>query len=162
VIGATVLIVALLDFALSLYPPFQVPLAWLAVFVFAGWVIERRREKPWRIERGTRLASLVVVTLAVGAALACYLVELRATLAILRATAYPGARVVTGGDLGWARLFGGVYGFFMDESNAPAAWDNVCEASNFVLLFPVAVGAIAWRAARRRQVSAVAWSVTAF
>ena len=162
VVGAFVLVVAALDFAMSLYPPFQVPLVWLGTFLFAGWIWEHRRERPWRIAWWFRLAAGGLAVVVVASALVVYLLELRDTLTILRNTAYPGARVATGGDLGWARLFGGSYGFFMGESNAPAAWDNVCEASNFVLLFPVALGAIAWRAARRRLVGGVAWCLAAF
>jgi len=51
----------------------------------------------------------------------------------------------------------------MSEERFPSKWYNVCEASNFVLLFPVPMAALLWWAWRRRaHVSALEWSLIAY
>jgi hypothetical protein len=59
-------------------------------------------------------------------------------------------------------VFGGFFGHLMSEENYPLVWGNVCEASNFVLLFPVAIAAILCRAWRRRSVTALEWGLSAY
>jgi hypothetical protein len=80
----------------------------------------------------------------------------------MRATIYPGSRLVSGGDLPVAQVFGGFFGFFMTGEHFPRAWQNVCEASNFVLLFPAPLAALVWRRWHGRAVSAVEWSLAGY
>ena len=92
-------------FALVLYPPFQVPLAWVALATAAGLLIERART-------GERAAELAPALLGIGVASAIALTAalgfwLAAETSIERmlGTVYPGRRSFTGGGLPPWRLF---------------------------------------------------------
>lgn len=52
-------------------------------------------------------------------------------------TVYPGERRIAGGGISIAQIFNGFLGIFMTENNYPKIWSNVCESSNFFLLFPI-------------------------
>jgi hypothetical protein len=157
-VAAVVLVVCAANFALALYPPYQVPLAGLAVVVGASSLAARLRNEHGH-RRLWHLARLVPVVAAVGAILFLFHRDARHGIELMRATIYPGARVVAGGDLTVARLFAGFFGFFMTAERFPAGWDNVCEASNFVLLFPIPAAVLIARAWRRQGVTAVEWGL---
>ena len=142
-----------LDAALALYPPFQVPLAWLAIALALGSLAPRLRSAEARRHAGFRIACASVAALSVAALLALFYADARPTIDAMLGTAYPGSRSSAGGEVSLVRTFAGFFGHFMSEEHFPAAWPNVCEASNFVLLFPVPLAAIAWRAWRRQPVT---------
>jgi hypothetical protein len=146
-----------INFALCLYPPFQVPLGYLGIALLVGSLAPRWAEaqRDWRIRAGSLVLALVIVAVA----LTFYYDEARATIDLVRHTVYPGARRSLGGEITLAQLFSGFFGFFMTEQSFPPAWLNVCEASNFVLLFPIPLAWLGWRAARGRRVSALEWSL---
>lgn len=139
--GAGLLVVvAAVDFALCFYPPWQVPLAQLGLFVLAGGVAPRLLRSGGG-EHARFRAAVAAASLATTAALfLAYYRDAQPAIESLRATVAPGQRVAAGGAVSFAQIFSGPYGFFMSDASFPAAWGNVCEASNFVLLFP-ALGA---------------------
>jgi hypothetical protein len=145
VLASVVAAACLVALVLCLYPPFQVPLAYLGVAILAGSLVSRCREGAWRERLGLRLACAAAALAGAGVVLTFYYRDVASTLEIMRATVYPGERTSLGGDLPWERVFGGFHGFFFTESSYPAAWVNVCEASNFALLFPVALAGFAGR-----------------
>jgi hypothetical protein len=77
-------------------------------------------------------------------------------------TVYPGARRSLGGDVSLTQIFGGFFAALMSEQSFPKAWQNVCEASGFLLLFPIPLAAFALRVTRREPVSALEWSLSAY
>jgi hypothetical protein len=99
---------------------------------------------------------------AVAVVLAAFYRDAKPAIDLVRGTVYPGARVSSGGELTVAQVFGGFYGFLMSMSNFPAAWSNACEASNFVLLSPVPLAVLAWRAWRKKGTTALEWSLAAY
>lgn len=142
-------------FALATYPPYQVTLAWLVVALLVGRALELRGEAPWRRHPGLRLLAAIAAALVVLAAVAGLYLAARESIETMRQTAYPGARVSTGGGRTLAQL---------TTANLAAAWwaegwgplHNICEAASFWLLAPVP--AVLWlvRWARGERVDPVA------
>lgn len=161
-VSAVVLFACSLNFALGLYPPYQVPLVYLGIAVVAGSIGPRIRAGLGRSHLAFRAGCGGLALVGIAVLLVVFYREARPAIELMRATIYPGLRLVTGGDRTLARLFGGVFGFFMTERRIPQGWISVCEASNFVLLFPIPVAALIWRAWRRRSVTAVEWSLIVY
>ena len=66
--------------------------------------------------------------------------DARETIQIVRNTAYPGVRVLEGGEMSVAKMFSGFFFMFMGEKHYPAflsVIENICETSSFVLFFPL-------------------------
>jgi hypothetical protein len=162
VASAFVLVVCLLDFVLSMYPPFQVPLFYLGFAIVAGSLGPGLAAGPPRSHRTLRLTCAIVSLALVALLLALYVHDAKSAIDAIRNTAYPGSRRSSGGEVSFAQVFGGFFGFFMSESRFPQAWFNVCEASNFVLLFPVPVIGALWAGWRKRRVTLLEWCLIAY
>jgi len=52
-------------------------------------------------------------------------------------TVYPGRRFSTGGSLRNGKIFAEFFGMFMNDLHNPEYWQNICEASGFIMFFPV-------------------------
>lgn len=150
-------------FALSvIYPPFQIPFAWLLVFAGAGW---------WYAERGSLRSSgrLRARLLAGGAALAlaglsalAFVVQNRETIRILSATVYPGQRFSSGGDLPLTQLLNSFFTPFLGASWA-AVFSNFSESGSFLFFFPVVALVSGWEWIRDgRRPHAVSLALAAF
>jgi hypothetical protein len=152
---ALLLAVAACGFAVELYPPFQVPLAWLGLAATAGLAVELRG----RGRLGLRLAALAGAGAA--ALLVCLAFWFDAAGAIerMRATTYPGERVERGGWLPAWQLFAHDLGAGLAVGDwSPAI--NLAEGAGFWLLFPVlAAGFLKER--RRDPVAAALLAVIA-
>ncbi len=164
VIAAAALVSAccLLGSVLSLYPPFQVPLFYLGIAILVGSLAPRLTAGPRRGELAFRASCAALALAAVAAALAVYYRDAEPAIELMRGTVYPGSRISSGGDLTGAQAFGGFFGFLMSEGNFPRKWLNVCEASNFVLLFPVPLAALLLRARRGSGATALEWSLIVY
>jgi hypothetical protein len=160
--AALIFSICLLDAILSIYPPFQVPLLYLGIAILVGSLGPRLAAIASGRERTFRIASAVVALGVVAGLVALYYLDARRAIELMRGTLYPGTRMSSGGEVTPAQVFGGVYGFFMSEGSFPRKWFNVCEASNFVLLFPVPVAAILWSAWRKQRVTALEWSLIVY
>jgi hypothetical protein len=160
--SAVVFSVCLMNCVLFLYPPFQVPLFYLGIAILVGSLGPRMAAGLTREHLAFRIGAAMAALFAVAAMLVLYYGDAKEAITLVRGTVYPGSRMVSGGGLTLARVFGGFYGFFMSERHFPAVWGNVCEASNFVLLFPVPVAALLWSAWRKTRVTALEWSLIAY
>jgi hypothetical protein len=129
------------NFVLCLYPPFQVPLAWLGLVILLGiWLERRKTDRPLALRRLFVPVLAVVVALA---ALIPFAFDVWPTFQIVANTAYPGGRVNTGGGYTWFRLLAGPLGFFESEDRVPPEFPNISEASNFYPLCLLALGGVA-------------------
>lgn len=142
-------------FALALYPPYQVVLAWLGVALLVGLALEAR---PWRgLGRGVRAragALLLAAAIVLAAGLSFY-ASAHEAIARLAATEYPGQRVAAGGGLPlWGLWNANLAAPLQVESWGPL--ENLCEAASFLLLFPALALAFAWRAWRGDRLDPVA------
>jgi hypothetical protein len=52
-------------------------------------------------------------------------------------TAYPGKRTTNGGDLIGGKLFSEFFGMYISDAHVPSQWLNICEASGFIMFFPI-------------------------
>ncbi len=159
VLSAAAFAVSALNCAWTFYPPFQIPLLYLGLALLAGSLGPRLAAGAWKSKLGFRATCATTALLAIAGALVLYYFDARQAIELMRGTTYPGSRVATGGDVTLAQLFSGAYGFFMTEKTFPRMWGNVCEASNFLLLFPIPAAVSLWRAWRRQAVSALEWSL---
>lgn len=141
-VAAVLLIISSINFILVFYPPFQITSAYLAVFLAVGFILSGARRQACVRNLFKRLP---LAGGAVGAALAVLLLfylDTRETINIITGTIYPGHRVTQGGEFPLVRIFSGFTGAPYDEQTFPANWANACEASKYILLFPVIM--LAW------------------
>jgi hypothetical protein len=130
-------------------PALQVSLAYLLVFMLAGFIADRRSQLALRHAGLFRLSGLAIsLAIAIFAA-AVFYVDAREVIDIMAQTVYPGKRFSTGGDFEpWKLLSNNflihLYVFFKHGANA-ATWvnwadmSNICQYASFIFLFPVLI-----------------------
>ena len=150
------------NFALCLYPPYQIPLTLLLIAILLGfWRETRQQLPPVSTIRGfglffAGLAGIAVVLLP-------FWFDVKSTLDLVAHTSYPGARRSHGGDLSLFKLFSGLLNFFESEESHPAVYDNICEASNFYPLWLAAAFLIlAARFGARKRITQLLLSLLIF
>jgi hypothetical protein len=148
--------ISFFNFATSLYPPHQVPLTYLSFFIVLGVLLPRFKfVLSELLTNKFRLACIGgSLLLAAGLIFAWYW-DVRQTLDALANTVYPGQRRVAGGGISIAQIFNGFWGIFMTEKNFPEIWINVCESSNYLLLFPIPLILMCWKWFTQKKVSAL-------
>jgi len=143
---------------LALYPPYQLPLAQLAVVLVAGLAWDRRsalRARPALPLAGFGVAAAATLAIGVGFAL-----DAGATLERMLSTAYPGERVSLGGDLPLWRIFAHT----LLLGARVAEWSpvlNIAEGASFWLFFPV-TGALALQRAWRGRPDPLSLALLAY
>ncbi len=137
-LGASVLLlIAAGGFGLSLYPPFQVPLAYLGFALLPFLLRGAMRADGPSIWLRVGVCS---VTVALGlAALVVFMIENAAAVSVMENTVYPGRRVSLGGDLSLWRYVASFFERSYTQFKFPPIAGNICEASSFLLLWPVAL-----------------------
>lgn len=132
-----------ISFVLLLYPPFQVPLVLLGAFIVAGFLLRDDNYKSLKDEAGFKAFVLLISFTIIPVVLFAVYREFFDTINLMMGTVYPGRRFSQGGDQGVLRIFSGFFDFnYRGENFFPGIWGNVCEASNYLLLFPFV--ALAW------------------
>jgi hypothetical protein len=133
------LIVFVFSFIVSpLYPPRQVPIMYLMAILTITFVITYY--KPNIILKQFLLhktITLIIALTAIGSLLTYFYLLNKDTIEIVMNTVYPGKRLSKGGDLDWTKLFSEFYWVFLNADKLPARWSNICEASGFILFFPI-------------------------
>ncbi len=138
-------------FALSwLYPPFQIPLAWLLAALAAAWAWREReriaRAGRWPLRAGVAAAALALA----GVLVAVWAAECREPLGLLAGTAYPGHRRIAGGDVSVPALLNAFETAFL-RRDGYAPLGNVCDAASFQFLSPAILAFVALEALLRRR-----------
>jgi hypothetical protein len=138
VLGGFGLVISAMSFVAALYPAFLIPLFWLGVFIFAGLFSISAYRRYFLEDAVFRAGVTVVACACVGIAIFAWLVEARDVLNLIMHSEYPGdRRNVLWATVPLLRIFTGFYDTFYTETQFPKALGNVCEASNFVMLFPI-------------------------
>jgi hypothetical protein len=137
VIWSSILLFALCLYGLCLYPPTQIPLAYIIIAII-GFYMVREGGDSWRILllNWRWWAGSFVIAAIVGA---IHLTEAFPSIQTMLQTVYPGMRRDFGGGLSLSRYFFGMFDPVLSESRVAqlgGGW-NVCEASSFLLLWPV-------------------------
>lgn len=125
---------SLISFALILYPPFQVPLAYIALAVglagiFSNW---DNIKNNWKVILPTNILSFTVTIIV----LLFFFKSFTDVIEITQNTVYPGARFVSAGNGSLAHLFNGFYNILLQKDSNIAPFGNQSESANFFLLFP--------------------------
>ncbi len=127
-----------LSFAFTvLYPPFQITLMYLFALLFGGYLWCHRRSSLLVYRVKTKAAFSLISLFLIGIVGFLFYMDLKETVEIMMNTSYPGQRVTEGGAGGLERYFAGFFDVFFRQRKYPAQFENVCEASNFILLFPL-------------------------
>ena len=124
-----------INFALSLYPPFQIILGYLALLLMGIVFFEYYKNKNYTnilLKIGMSIFCLIALSLF----FYYYYIDIKTIVNIIMNTEYPGDRKLLGGGINLSKYFSGYYDFYYSSSIFPKSYGNVCEASNFYFLFP--------------------------
>lgn len=155
-IASLVLGYAAAGFALQLYPPWMVPLAYAFAAMLVGVVI---RDQTWKGLAPRQVVLTGGLSIAIAAGLVgLFIFAVFPELQALAHSAYPGRRRLNGGDYTFAQLFGAIYNF-RTTRDAPlgSAAFNASESSGFFLLLPTVLFAVMTLTRARRRMDIVGW-----
>ena len=136
---ALLLIWVVCSYLLMLYPPYQVPLAYLFGMVLVGYVIDNRKNLFPPKAVGLKLLMLAAAAGLAGLVLASFFTDVRETLTAVTNTVYPGHRVETGGTGFIANWYSEYYSWFFSDQSFPQSWLNICELSHYLNFAPVII-----------------------
>lgn len=148
-------------FMMNMYPPSQVPLAYLFLSIFAGLFIRDKLYRSFRSDWQHRLLCLGLAAVIAGGLVAAFLITCWPDLQAMSNTVYPGRRVSVGGDQTLGLMFRGMYNF-VTIYNPPSALRNGTEAASFYLLFPGVFVAAALSRRLQKNLGAVGWLLILF
>ena len=77
-------------------------------------------------------------------------------------TVYPGRRFSTGGNLKDGKIFAEFFGIFMTDTHTPALWQNICEASGFIMFFPIVFYAMGYYYFKTKKTDPLLISISIF
>jgi hypothetical protein len=124
------------SFLVIMYPPWQIPLALLSfVLIMSYLIINFNKEKILKLYliKIAMLFFVLSILIVLGAKL---LIEAKDAMDMTMNTAYPGKRIIVGGDLNLYKLFAEYLSIFISDVKLPSKWLNICEASGYIILFP--------------------------
>lgn len=126
----------IISFALILYPPFQIPMMYSAIFIGIGVVLQKRKILFSNKEQIKKilLILLVVVILTIFSIL-MFFKQFEDVINITMNTVYPGARFIPAGQGSLYQLLSGFYNILMQRDSNGSPFANQSEASNFFLLY---------------------------
>ena len=150
VLGGMLLGYATVGFVFAVYPPFQVPLAYLALLLFGALGFAHREALDLRAHAGWRAAALVLAAVIAVSGVALFFGAAGDAIESMRNTVYPGHRLSLGGGRSLADLLAASIGAPLLVSDYGPLL-NACEAAGFWLLSPVLLAAALWRWAARGQ-----------
>jgi hypothetical protein len=162
VISSVVLFFSGISFVTALYPGFLLPLFYLAIFLIGGLFFRDRLDCSFI--NGWRYKTLFLV-MAVGAILwvfAFWLNQASVPISLMQNSVYPGKNMSLGGDMSIPKLFLGIFSPFLQMDQFPLALGNVCEAANFLLLFPLAWIVMLRLYQRTRQFDPLALAISCY
>lgn len=139
-ISSIIFVLSLFGFITVFYPPFQVPLVYLGVFIFAGYCWRNKDLLAVRFKSKEQRANRIIAIFgAIGMlafSIGVYLYEALDTIKAITSTTYPGKRFFFGGGGLWS-WGGGYFTGLLTEKTITPVLNNMSEASNFINLFPM-------------------------
>lgn len=120
-----------------LYPPRQVPLLYLMLFITISFVFVNKKIDIIKSNFSVKFISFIISLFFISGFLFYFFLINKDTIEIVFNTVYPGKRVSNGGDLDWTKLFSEFYWTSISAEQVPQRWKNVCEASGFLMFFPI-------------------------
>lgn len=129
----------LMVFALILYPPYQVPLGYVLLFLLIGYFINnwdvKRLFRDWPVKLSGGILSLAIL----GVAFWLFYIDVKPTLDAIMNTVYPGKRSELGGTGFIANWFSEYFRWQVDDAKFPANWLNHCELSHYITFAPIII-----------------------
>ena len=126
---------AIISFGLILYPPFQIPIAWISIFLAIGFLLQ---EKYFKKNNKKRIrVDMLFLFLCISIVLFTLLMYIKGNkevIEITKQTVYPGQRFISAGQGNFTNLLNGFYNILMQSDYNGAPYANQCEASNFLIL----------------------------
>lgn len=154
-INLVVLLFFGLYFFLILYPPLQIPCIWFMLFAIIGWVWQNYNIKIWD-NKLIKIAGLTIVLIFALGFILYFFNEISSTIEVMTSTVYPGKRSVTGGTGFKSALFSEFLIHYIKPEKIPTTWDNICEASNFLMFFPVVISLLIFQYFQTKKIDKLA------
>lgn len=151
IFSGIIFVFSIYGFLFNLYPPFQVPLVHLYIMLFIGFIWQYKNLKSIKENLSFRILVFLSALLILGVFLYFYYDVARETFSAMLNTVYPGRRFSKGGNLESGKFFGEFFSLFMSDSHVPARWWNICEASSFIMFFPIVFYGIVYHFIRFRR-----------
>jgi len=149
ILASIVLLVSFINFTLFFYPPFQIPIGYLFLFIVIGYILKNSGSGKIKKKISLKLLLMAVVLIGVLIVGFYFYNEIKETVNTIFQTSYPGKRNEIGGGMSLGRIFSGSFDYFWNENYFPRDLGNVPTGSNFLLVFPVVFFSIIWDAVRR-------------
>lgn len=137
IINAFLLTYFAYNFIDMLYPPWQVPLVYMLIIFLAAYLLDNYRKEIIFKFFGFKLICLFISFGVLIVFVLHFYFEAKETIDLMTNTAYPGKRIIKSANLDVSKLFSEYFGFFMTDIKLPTQWLNICEASGFVMFFPI-------------------------
>jgi hypothetical protein len=145
-------------FTVNLYPPFQIPVALVALALCVGYVLNARtrfRDILFKTHFIYLIASLMLAALVVG----IFVYQHTQVISIIQNTSYPGQRSVSSGGFSKIHLLASDLGGLLQAPQSAVAYNipaagavNQSESSNFILLIPALLIPILYLAYRNFKI----------
>ncbi len=125
-------------FALTLYPPYQVPLGYLLLFLLIGYTWRHYDKELLLSKLFLKLGVFALAFAVMGVVFYAYYVDAKSTIDVMSNTVYPGKRSEIGGTGFVANWFSEYFaGWLLSDQRFPQSWLNICELSHFITFTPV-------------------------
>lgn len=136
--GGVLVAFSIVNLLLHVYPPFLVPLGYLGVFTVVAFNLQNSRLRNIAADwKPVLLISTLVVAVS-ASFIYSWAITGRETIELMMNTSYPGKRIELGGNMPLPRICYGIFECLRDSQYIyPIEPSNSCEASSFVLLFPL-------------------------
>ncbi|HJQ24127.1 MAG TPA: hypothetical protein VKA60_09455 [Blastocatellia bacterium] len=161
IISALLLGLSLPGFVMCMYPPWQVPLAYFFVILFAALFVRDKLHLSLKPMRGYRLICFGLAIVLAGGLTLSWLVTCLPAIKLTANTVYPGKRLSVGGDLSFGELFRGVYNM-MSSYTRIGGLKNESEAASFYYFFPAVLLALPLSSRLRRRLGVIGWALIAY
>ena len=136
---AFALIWIVVSYATGLYPPYQVPMAYLFIFLLIGYVVNERKAIFPLKALPLKLVSLAGAVALAGIVAYIFKNDIEETIKAVTSTVYPGKRSETGGTGFIANWYSEYYSWFWSDQKHPKGWLNICELSHYLNFTPVII-----------------------
>jgi hypothetical protein len=122
-------------FIQTLYPPYQIPMGYLVLFISLGLIMDQRNQLSKKSILPLLILFAISIIIFTISAVNLYL-NLKPALPAITQTVYPGQRTVTGGDVSIIKLVLNTFLPFRKVKDW-GPFGNICEASGFIYIFPI-------------------------
>lgn len=144
ILSGIFLTIGLINFALYLYIPFEIPMMYFWAFAFTGYFLSNYKEGNAFSLLPIKLTIITASLGLVGFCLIYFMAEIKETFEVISNTVYPGKRSVVGGDYPVNRLFTDMYSLFVTSEKFPPIWGNICELSGYLFIAPFVLPVIGY------------------